>query len=145
MSMTRHNQAEATDIAQEAFIRAYRKLRGYKPQYAFRNWVMTIGANLAKNRFRGTVRRQQVEESYLEMNPGRTYRTDPRHIAVRDALKGLRESYRTPLTLRHMEGLSYEEIAQVLGIGVSAAKMRVKRGTDELKAQLNPPWEAQTT
>ncbi len=145
MSMTRHNQAEATDITQEAFIRAYRKLRGYKPQYAFRNWVMTIGANLAKNRFRGYARRQLAEESYVEMNPGRTYHSDPRHLAVRDALKGMRESYRTPLTLRHMEGLSYEEIAQVLGIGVSAAKMRVKRGTDELKKLLNPGGEAKTS
>lgn len=143
MSMTRHNAAEATDITQEAFIRAYRKLRAYKAQYAFRNWVMTIGANLAKNRFRSAARRKELEESYLEKNPGRTYHSDPRHLAVRDALKGLRESYRTPLTLRHMEGLSYEEIAQVLGIGVSAAKMRVKRGTDELKELLNPRGEEQ--
>lgn len=138
MSMTRQNYREAEDLTQEAFVRAYRKLGRYNPQYNFRNWVMAIGANLAKNRFRGASRRRRLEEEYVEEHPGRTYHTDPRHKAVKEAIRELPDAYRVAVTLRHIEGMSYEEIAEVLGIGVSAAKMRVKRGVDRLMERLGP-------
>jgi len=127
------NWHEAADITQETFIRAYRKLYSYKPKYAFKNWVMSIGANLTRNRFRSYSRRQRTEQTLVEMQetePAPT--TEARDEGLELALGRLPESLRMALIMKHMEGMSYEEVARTLGIGVSAAKMRVARGRDEL-------------
>lgn len=123
---------DAQDLAQEAFVRAYRKLATYKPELSFRNWILSVCANVAKNRFRSEDRRHRAQQTHLEIYPPGAAAPDPRRAALEAALRGLPESVRVPLTLKHVEGLSYEEISAVLGIGVSAAKMRVKRGRDEL-------------
>jgi RNA polymerase sigma-70 factor (ECF subfamily) len=138
MKMT-GNWHEAADLTQEAFIRAYRKLSAYDSQFSFKNWVMTIAVNLTKNRFRSLFRRRRLEEEAVAMSEhGVTSPTanDPRIEAVNQAIGQLSENLRAPLVLRHMEGCSYEEIARILGIGVSAAKMRVMRARDELVQQL---------
>ncbi len=123
---------DAEDLAQEAFVRAYRKLSTYKPGLSFRNWILSVCANLAKNRFRSEHRRQRAQQAHVELYPREGSPPDPRREALERALRGLPESLRVPLALKHVEGLSYEEISRVLGIGVSAAKMRVKRGRDDL-------------
>jgi RNA polymerase sigma-70 factor (ECF subfamily) len=124
---------EAADIVQEAFIKAYEKLHTFKPEYKFRNWVMSIGSNLARNRFRGEARRRQREDAVANMQsleePASAPASDE---GLEEALRQLSEPLREALLLKHMEGLSYDETAQILGIGVSAAKMRVARGRDEL-------------
>lgn len=132
------NWHDAADITQETFIRAYQKLRSYNSKYAFKNWVLSIGSNLTKNRFRGNSRRQ-AREKELTMMPewSGTPVTMERDKGLRDegmevALGQLPEMLREALVLKHMEGMSYEEIAKMLHIGVSAAKMRVARGRDEL-------------
>ncbi|MBU1693521.1 MAG: sigma-70 family RNA polymerase sigma factor, partial [Verrucomicrobia bacterium] len=61
------NWHEAADITQETFIRAYRKLPSYKSEYAFKNWVLSIGANLTKNRFRSWSRQQRLQEKLAGM------------------------------------------------------------------------------
>ena len=129
------NHADAADLAQEAFVRAYRKLAMYKPQYSFRNWVMSICANLAKNRFRRRARRRQAEEEHLQRKSEGRRSEDPRLARLDEALYRVPQKLRLPLVLKHVEGLSYQDIAGIAGIGMSAAKMRVKRGRDEL-AQL---------
>ena len=135
MSMTRYNYAEASDLAQETFIAAYRKLSYYDPQRAFHTWVMTICANLAKNRFRSRQRRHDLEEKYQTAQiASMPARSSPE--LLEEILRQIPDKLRIPLVLRHTEGLSYDEIAHILGIGVSAAKMRVKRGLDELAAKL---------
>jgi RNA polymerase sigma-70 factor, ECF subfamily len=124
---------EAEDLAQEAFVRAYRKLSLYRPAYSFRNWVMTICANTAKNRFRGNIRRRRAEEEHLgRLEPGREGGYDERRALIESGLAALPDTYRVPLVLRHVEGLSYEEIAGILSIGLSAAKMRAARGREAL-------------
>ncbi len=136
------NYHEAADITQEAFIQAYRKIHTYKPEYAFKNWVMSIGANLAKNHFRSHSRRKRMEQTLStrqDMEPPPA--TEARNEDLEAALGRLPEAFRTALVLKHMEGLSYDEIAQTLGIGVSAAKMRVARGRDELVRLLDPVRE----
>lgn len=127
---------EAADLSQDTFVRAYRKLRSYDPTYAFRNWVLAICANLARNRFRSAERRRKAHEAHAELYPPGPAPADPRKAALEEALREIPEGTRVPLVLKHMEGLSYEEISEVLGIGVSAAKMRVKRGRDELVRRL---------
>ena len=138
-----NNWHEAADITQEAFIRAFQKLRSYKPEYPFRNWVMTIGANLTRNRFRSIARRRRVEEEQAKMiDPPLPPRTGLRDDALDQALARLPETLRVPLVLKHMEELSYDEIARMLGIGISAAKMRVARARDELVGLLTKTGEA---
>ncbi|MBP7829284.1 MAG: sigma-70 family RNA polymerase sigma factor [Kiritimatiellae bacterium] len=127
------NWHEAADIAQETFIRAFRKLHSYKPEFSFRNWVMSIGANLTRNRFRSFSRRRRMEETLTRLQEA----GPPPAPALPDegleaALAQMPETLRTALLLKHVEGQSYEEIARTLGIGLSAAKMRVARGRDEL-------------
>jgi RNA polymerase sigma-70 factor (ECF subfamily) len=128
-----NDRDDAADLAQEAFIRAYRKLASYNAHYPFRNWVLSICANLGKNRFRGLLRRKKAEETHAEIQERETMSAnDGRGDELDAAMNRLEKTLRIPLVLKHVEGMSYEEIARVLGIGVSAAKMRVKRGRDEL-------------
>jgi len=141
MKMT-GNWHEAADLTQEAFIRAYRKLSAYDSRFSFKNWVMAIAVNLTKNRFRSLFRRRRLEEEAIAMTDGAADATpagDPRIEAVNQAMGQLSENLRAPLVLRHMEGCSYDEIARILGIGVSAAKMRVMRARDELVQRLGTP------
>jgi len=127
------NWHEAADVTQETFIRAYQKLYSYQSKYAFKNWIMSIGANLMRNRFRSHSRRQRMEQTLAEMQePEWTCVPEARDEDLEAALGQLSETLRTALVLKHMEGMSYEAMARMLGIGVSAAKMRVARGRDEL-------------
>lgn len=128
------NWHEAADLTQEAFIRAYRKMDTYDSRFSFKNWVITIGVNLSKNRFRSLFRRLRAEEQSFE--PATSTQVDPRIEGVNQALAQLPVNLRAPLVLKHMEGYSYEEVAQTLGIGVSAAKMRVLRARTELVRRL---------
>lgn len=133
------NWHDADELAQEAFLRAYRKLGAYDARYSFKNWVITIAVNLTKNRFRSVFRRRRVEE-FVANTPSATdpvtTPADPRLAAVDEALAHLPVNLRAPLLLRHVEGYSYEEIARTLGIGISAAKMRVMRARDVVVQQL---------
>jgi len=137
------NWHEAADITQDTFVRAYRKIHSYKPQFAFKNWVMSIGANVTRNRFRSNSRRQRMEDTLAAMpEPEPAPTPAPRDEGLEAALARVPESLRVALVLKHMEGMSYEEVARTLGIGVSAAKMRVARGRDELVRLLDHPQES---
>lgn len=122
----------ADDLAQEVFIRAYRKLGTYNSGYSFRNWLLTICSNQAKNSIRSAERRQRAHEAHTELFPTGGGPEDPRAARLEEALGRLPAESRAALVLKHVEGLSYEELAQVMAIGVSAAKMRVKRARDEV-------------
>lgn len=137
-----NNREDAADLAQDAFVRAYRKLAQYRPEYAFKNWVITICVNLTKNRFRSVVRRRNAEEAHLELY-ARHRQTMKGEVAIAlgEALCRLNEKIRLPLVLKHAEGYSYEDIAEMLGLGVSAVKMRVKRGRDELVRVIRRPQD----
>jgi RNA polymerase sigma-70 factor (ECF subfamily) len=136
VSMTR-NRADAEDMAQEAFIRAYNKLDQYNPEYAFRSWILRICSNRTKNLFRLRVNRRKVEEAHLNEEAVVQDAVDPDFQAVEEALETLPPKLDAPLRLKYMEGLSYDEIASVLGIGVSAAKMRVMRARRQLQEVLS--------
>ncbi|NCD32450.1 MAG: sigma-70 family RNA polymerase sigma factor [Spartobacteria bacterium] len=139
------NHADAQDVAHEAFVQAFRKLEQYKPAYSFGNWVTGICANQSKNLFRSRTRRQKAEQSHVEdMELTNTICEEPETSMATDALQQLPAKIRMAITLRHMEGLSYEEIAYTLSIGVSAAKMRVKRGMEELLSMMSPTINKET-
>ena len=128
------NHADADDLAQETFVRAYDRLSLYRHEYAFRSWICTICANLAKNRFRKEARRREAEEGHADFAADAAARkgapTDPRAVELNAVLDRLPEGLRVPLVLKYAEGMSYEEIAKVLSLGLSAAKMRVARARD---------------
>lgn len=128
------NHQDAADLAQEAFIRAFQKLYSYKPAYPFKNWVLGICANLTRNRFRSEARRRALETRHAqETATGLDKESpDPRPALLEQALQRLPEQARVPLVLKYMDGLSLEEIAQTLRLGLSAVKMRLARGREEL-------------
>ena len=137
VGMTR-NREDAADMAQEAFIRAYNKLEQYNPDYSFRSWILRICANLTKNLFRSRTRRRSTEERHALQTEIEQSAVDPDFRALEEALAKLPSKLGTPLRLKHMEGLAYDEVAEVLGIGVSAAKMRVLRAKKLLVEYLEP-------
>lgn len=128
---------DAADVAQETFVRAYRKLALYDGERSFGNWLLAICANLGKNRLRSEGRRRRAQEAHVEIYQAGRDPPDPLRAALEEALRQMPEALRLPLVLKHVEGLSYEEVADVLGIRLSAAKMRVKRARDELARRLS--------
>lgn len=132
-----NSPSDAQDMTQDTFIKAYKKLEQYNDKYSFKNWLMTICSNQTKNIFRKRVRRRQIEEDYLEQEYLTEKGVNRNKDRFENALRKLKPGIRTALTLKYVEGCSYEEIAKILSIGVSAAKMRVMRGKEELKNILN--------
>lgn len=134
------NSATAEDLAQETFIRAYRKLHQYKADFRFRNWILGICANLSHSRYRRWSRRKKLEEAYFaeemirhstRQNP--VYNNDDLQVAL-EALPG---KLRTPIVLKYMENMSVQEVAETLNIKLSAAKMRLARGREQLNLTLS--------
>jgi RNA polymerase sigma-70 factor (ECF subfamily) len=143
------NPHDAEEVAQDAFVRAYRALATYEPQriraLELRPWLATIVVNLCRNRLR---RRRPVTVTIDPGEPGAPDppapdpRGDPHAAAVRREtrrrwaaiLAQLPERYRTPVVLRHVDGLSYEEMARVLGRPQGTIKAQVHRGLAQLRA-----------
>ncbi len=130
------SNAEAADATQEAFVRAYQKIRQFDPDKSFRNWVMSICVNRLKNRFRSFSRQRSTEESYLTQTEVDAT-ADPRVAAVEEVLNDMPDKLRMPLVLKYIEGMKHSEIGNVLKISVSASKMRTKRALEELTARLS--------
>ena len=136
VSMTR-NHADASDMAQEAFVRAYLKLDQFNPEYSFRSWVLRICANQTKNLFRKRVNRQRMEDGYQLEEAVREAAVTPDYQELEAAMARLPSKLSAPLRLKYIEGLAYDEMAKVLGIGISAAKMRVLRARNQLAGLMN--------
>ncbi len=131
------NRQDADDLAQETFLQAYRKLNTFDQCYSFKTWLFTICVNLGKNRLRGLARRREVHHPDIENSASASGDGHLSRIDLTNALYKIPEAIRVPLVLKHLEGFSYEEIAFTMKIGLSAAKMRVKRGRDQLVKYLS--------
>lgn len=139
--MTRASN-DAEDLAQEVFVKAFFGIERFEGRSTFKTWLMHVKVNHCLNYLR---RKRGV--SYVELGddvkqaPGLS--EDPvalRALELRDeraritaALDELSDAVRVPLVLRDVDGLPYEEIAQTLGIGLSAVKMRIKRGREQFR------------
>ena len=124
-----HEPNEALDVAQEAFLKAYRAIPGFRGDSAFYTWLYRIAINTAKNHLVAQGRRppttdvdsqdaeQFTGESLLKdyATPERLLLKDEIETTVYRAIEDLPEDLRTAITLRELEGLSYEEIAQAMG------------------------------
>jgi RNA polymerase sigma-70 factor (ECF subfamily) len=150
------NPAEAEDIAQEAFIKAYRALPQFRGDSAFYTWLYRIAINTAKNavvsRDRSPIEydldRNSSDESY-EMQgrmkdpetPEGLVLTDEIRSTVNAAIDALPEDLRTAIVLRELEGLSYEEIATAMDCPVGTVRSRIFRAREAIDKRLREIFE----
>jgi RNA polymerase sigma-70 factor (ECF subfamily) len=127
------------DLVQETFLKAYDRLETFNPAYRFKTWLLAIANNLGVDTLR---RRREVVEFNPEIHasvargPEMEALEADRSRGVQRAVAALPETYGVPLVLRYSEGLSYAEIADVLGITVSAVKSRLFRARNMLAGTL---------
>lgn len=135
------NREDAEEVVQDAFVRAYRSLRGCHEPARFRGWLFTILINrcrthAARNRRRFLLfDRWREREQPAVASPPHELRLDGEQEVAR-AVAALSPRLREAFLLKYIEEMSYEEMAESTGVGVSALKMRVKRATDALATQL---------
>jgi len=129
---------EAEDVTQDAFLRAFNRLPGYRGEAPFRAWLLRIARNAALNQ-RARWRPEPVDPAEHEPAGAATQRTPAdrveQHERVRRLelkVRALRDEHRQVLVLRDVEGLSYEEIALVLETPLGSVKGRLHRARDEL-------------
>lgn len=126
---------EAEDVTQTAFLNAFRALqRGDRPERP-RAWLLTIAQNVARRRFRARALRPQEVELDPEL-PAAHAPEGPTGAEIRRALQRLRPSHRTVLVLREIGGLSYAEVAETLGLSLSAVETLIFRARRALREEL---------
>jgi len=145
--------AEVEDVTQEAFIKAYRALPSFRGDSAFYTWLYRIGINTAKNYLVALGRRaptttgfdNEEAEGFEDAEQLRDVSTpeselEGKEIAatVNHAMDALPADLRTAITLREIEGLSYEEIASVMNCPVGTVRSRIFRARDAIAAELRP-------
>jgi RNA polymerase sigma-70 factor (ECF subfamily) len=153
LSRVIRDPAEIEDVAQEAFIKAYRALPNFRGDSAFYTWLYRIGINTAKNYLVALGRRaptttgfdNEEAEGFEDAEQLRDVSTpeselEGKEIAatVNHAMDMLPADLRTAITLREIEGLSYEEIASVMNCPVGTVRSRIFRARDAIAAELRP-------
>jgi RNA polymerase sigma-70 factor (ECF subfamily) len=148
--------SEAEDVTQEAFIKAYRALPGFRGESAFYTWLYRIGINTAKNYLLANRRRPPTStpfdaddsESLEEASLLREVTTPENELmskqvvdVVQTSLQQLPEDLRSALTLREIEGLSYEEIATVMNCPIGTVRSRIFRAREAVAENLRPLLE----
>jgi RNA polymerase sigma-70 factor (ECF subfamily) len=147
------DSAEAEDVTQEAFIKAYRALPGFRGESAFYTWLYRIGVNTAKNWLVARGRRMPTvseiaTDDTTDISDGGLLRDEatPEQImmskqigeTVNAAMDALPEDLRTAIALREIEGLSYEEIAQVMDCPIGTVRSRIFRAREAIAVKLRP-------
>jgi RNA polymerase sigma-70 factor (ECF subfamily) len=149
------NRAEVEDVAQETFIRAYRAIRAFRGDSAFYTWLYRIAVNTAKNYLESQGRRPpgtDVEIESAELldvaEPLRDTATPERNAltaeiaeTVRRAIEQLPADLRMAITLREIDGLSYEEIAEVMDCPIGTVRSRIFRAREAIDHDLKPLLE----
>jgi len=133
---------DAEDLTQETFIRAYQKLHKFDQQKKFFTWLYTIGINLIRNHLQKKARDISSPAAVQFFSESHTQRHEGREAALHseDSLKRLDENMRRlpvdmreALILKFHQDLTFEEVAAITGDSLSAVKMRVYRGLEQLK------------
>lgn len=147
------NAAEAEDLTQEAFIKAYRALPAFRGDSAFYTWLYRIGINTAKNHLLAQGRKaptstpfdteeaEDFEDASLlheVATPENEMMSKQVVDVVNASLQQLPEDLRTALTLREIEGLSYEEIAAVMDCPIGTVRSRIFRAREVVATNLRP-------
>lgn len=146
------DHAEVLDVTQEAFIKAYRALPKFRGESAFYTWLYRVAINTAKNHLASQSRRppgDDIEaETAEQMDMGTPLKEvdTPERLAlqreiamtIQQALDELPEDLRTAITLRELEGLSYDEIAQAMDCPIGTVRSRIFRAREAIDAKLKP-------
>jgi len=143
---------DAPDVAQDTFIKAYRALHGFRGQSAFYTWLYRIGINTAKNHLIARGRRpagQDIDIADAEQYGHTEHLSDvdtPESVALSDEIRSkvveviqrLPPDLRQAITLRELEGLSYEEIAQIMDCPIGTVRSRIFRAREAIDAVVKP-------
>ncbi|PWB57344.1 MAG: RNA polymerase sigma factor RpoE [Nitrosomonadales bacterium] len=150
--------AEVEDVAQEAFIKAYRALPSFRGESAFYTWLYRIGINTAKNYLVAQGRRAPTiteyspedAENFEDAGELRDINTPENELmtkqigqTVNSAMAALPEELRMAITLREIEGLSYEEIAEVMNCPIGTVRSRIFRAREAIAEKLRPLLDTQ--
>ncbi|MGI8787415.1 MAG: RNA polymerase sigma factor [Pyrinomonadaceae bacterium] len=144
---------EAVDLAQETFVRVYFAIERYHTDYAFSTYIYRIATNLAISEIRRRKRRRLVsltglfqygaESEAQDFNPPDEKPTPDADLieseqskTIARAIATLPEKYRAPIVLRDVEGKSYEEVAQIMNLGLGTTKSRISRARKLLREKL---------
>lgn len=148
------NAEEASDLTQDTFLRALRSIGSFQGRSELKTWLFRIAINESRNRFRWWKRRKRDQTISLDISigdsetplsdtladrsisPEEAALSSERGYALKAALLELPEVYREAIVLCDIEGMSYEETATALGIGIGTVKSRVSRGREELRRRL---------
>lgn len=152
------DEERVEDLTQDTFLRIHRARDSYDPARKFSTWIHTIANNLLKNEFRNRSRRR--ETAFSELRPDHstsgapprpvefessradpeqeTYRSELRE-AIGTAIERMDEHHRIPFVMREVEDLSYEEIAEAIGIPVGTVKSRLNRARHSFRSLLPVP------
>jgi RNA polymerase sigma-70 factor (ECF subfamily) len=144
--------AEALDVAQEAFLKAYRAAPSFRGESAFYTWLYRIAINTAKNYLVAARRRpagvdvdfadSEQFEAFTKLSdvdtPERLALTEEIGAAVNAAIQELPEELRTAILLREIEGMSYEEIAATMECPVGTVRSRIFRAREAIEKRLRP-------
>ena len=147
-----HDHAEALDVSQEAFIKAYRALPRFRGDSSFYTWLYRIGINTAKNYLVSQGRRppdsdidaQDAERYDIESrlkdqeSPEALAQRDQVQDTVMSAIDDLPDDLRTAITLREFEGLTYEEIAEAMDCPIGTVRSRIFRARESIDKRLRP-------
>ena len=140
------------DVVQESFIKAYRSIGSFRGDSAFYTWLYRIAVNSAKNYLTAQGRRPPSEDILAEDAESYDVGTNLRVVdtpenemlsnelknIVFDTIKGLQEDLRTAITLREIEGLSYEEIAEIMDCPVGTVRSRIFRAREIIESKVKP-------
>jgi len=152
---------EAADLTQETFVAAYRSFHAFRGESEVFTWICQIAVNKCKNKFKERTRRRRFEFLVrdLKQEDGETVEDDSGMSGVEErtpftelekkelqekimvAISGLPDDYRLVVVLRDLQGLSYQEIADMVGISLDALKSRLHRGRTLLRQKLSPYLE----
>jgi RNA polymerase sigma-70 factor (ECF subfamily) len=146
---------DANDLAQETFIKVYRSIRKFRFESAFSTWLYRIAVNTCKNRLASSEYRHKKKMIWLD-NPGDPQGGDPavpihdesaspvvelerkeKMVLIRQAIDSLAIEQKTVVTLRDIEGLSYEEISNITGLNLGTVKSRLARARLDLRKKLS--------
>jgi RNA polymerase sigma-70 factor, ECF subfamily len=143
---------EAVDLSQETFVRLYFAVDRYHTEYAFSTYIYRIATNLAISELRRRKRRRMLsltglfqgeEDGSVEFQPpdnrslpDKDLIEDERSRQIQRAIAALPDKYRAPIVLREVEERTYEEIAEILGLGLGTTKSRISRARGLLKEKL---------
>ncbi|GEK72348.1 MULTISPECIES: RNA polymerase sigma factor RpoE [Halomonas] len=147
-----HDHAEVQDVAQEAFIKAYRALGKFRAESAFYTWMYRIAINTAKNHLVSKGRRppgsdMDIVDAEVVDHSGRladietpeaAMARDELQTAVFEAIEALPDDLRTAITLRELDGLSYEDIANIMDCPVGTVRSRIFRAREAVDQHIRP-------